>query len=70
VRLTVAEKREVIRLVEGADRSARQTLQELRVNRATFYAWYRRYRADGEAGLAAQPPAVRRYWNRIPPPMR
>jgi putative transposase len=70
VRLTVAEKREVIRLVEGSDRSVRQTLQELRVNRATFYAWYRRYRADGEAGLAAQPPAVRRYWNRIPPPIR
>jgi transposase InsO family protein len=70
VRLTVAEKREVIRLVEGSDRSVRQTLQELAVNRATFYTWYRRYRADGEAGLAAQPPAVRRYWNRIPPPMR
>ena len=70
MRLTVAEKREVIRLVEGSDRSVRQTLQELRVNRATFYAWYRRYRADGEAGLAAQPPAVRRYWNRIPPPIR
>ena len=34
MRLTVAEKREVIRLVEGADRSVRQTLQELRVNRA------------------------------------
>ena len=39
MRLTVAEKREVIRLVEGSDRSVRQTLQELAVNRATFYAW-------------------------------
>ena len=57
MRLTVAEKREVIRLVEGADRSVRQTLQELEVNRATFYAWYRRYQADGEAGLAAKPRA-------------
>ena len=70
MRLTVAEKREVIRLVEGSDRSVRQTLQELQVNRATFYAWYRRYRAEGQAGLAAKPPAARRYWNRIPPPMR
>ena len=69
MRLTAAEKHEVIRLVEGSDRSVRQTLQELQVNRATFYAWYRRYRADGEAGLATKPPAVRRYWNRIPPPM-
>jgi transposase InsO family protein len=66
----MAEKREVIRLVEGSDLSVRQTLQELQVNRATFYAWYRRYRAEGEAGLAAKPPAARRYWNRIPPLMR
>jgi putative transposase len=70
VRLTGAEKREVIRLVEGSDLSVRQTLQELGVNRATFYAWYRRYRAQGEAGLTPKPLAARRYWNRIPPPIR
>jgi len=70
VRLTAAEKREVLRLVEGSELSVRQTLQALRVNRATFYAWYRRYRAEGDAGLTAKPPAARRYWNRIPPPMR
>lgn len=70
MRLTVPEKREVIRLVEGSDLSVRQTLQELRVNRATFYAWYRRYRVEGDAGLAAMPPTARRYWNRIPPSIR
>jgi transposase InsO family protein len=70
VRLTGAEKREVIRLVEGSDLSVRQTLQELRVNRATFYTWYRRYQAQGDAGLTAKAPAARRYWNRIPPPVR
>jgi transposase InsO family protein len=70
VRLTGVEKREVIRLVEGSDLSVRQTLQELGVNRATFYAWYRRYRADGDAGLTPKPLAARRYWNRIPPPIR
>ena len=70
MRLTGAEKREVIRLVEGSDLSVRQTLQELGVNRATFYAWYRRYRAQGEAGLTPKPLAARRYWNRIPPPIR
>jgi putative transposase len=48
----------------------RQTLQELGVNRAPFYAWYRRYRADGDTGLTPKPPAARRYWNRIPPPVR
>ena len=70
MRLTAAEKREVIRLVEGSDLSVRQTLQELGVNRATFYAWYCRYRAQGEAGLTPKPLAARRYWNRIPPPIR
>ena len=57
MRLTGAEKREVIRLVEGSDLSVRQTLQELGVNRATFYAWYRRYQAQGDAGLTAKAPA-------------
>ena len=70
MRLTGAEKREVIRLVEESDLSVRQTLQELGVNRATFYIWYRRYQSQCEAGLTAKAPAARRYWNRIPPPVR
>jgi hypothetical protein len=44
VRHTAAEKYKVIRLVEGSDLPARQTLRELQVNRATFYRWYARYR--------------------------
>jgi putative transposase len=47
VRLTAAEKGEVIRLVEGSDLSVRQTLRELQVPRATFYTWYRRYAEGG-----------------------
>ena len=43
MRLIAAEKREVIRLVDGSDLSVRQTLRELQVPRATFYTWYRRY---------------------------
>ena len=39
MRHTAAETYEVIRLVEGADLSVRQTLRELQVNRSTFYAW-------------------------------
>ena len=42
MRRTAAEKYEIIRLVEGSDLSARDTLRELQVNRSTFYAWYRR----------------------------
>src|SRR5215475_8272735 len=51
VRLTAAEKAEVIRLVEGSDLSVRRTLAELGVHRSTFYAWYRRYTEAGAAGL-------------------
>jgi len=38
VRLTAAEKAEVIGLVEGSDLSVRRTLAELGVRRSTFYA--------------------------------
>ena len=66
VRLTAAEKHEIIRLVEGSDLSVRRTLRELGVHRSTFYAWYRRYQAVGAAGLVPRPAAARRHWNRIP----
>jgi transposase-like protein len=39
----VTEKREAIRLVEESDLSARRTLREIQIPRATFYRWYRRY---------------------------
>ena len=48
----------------------RRTLRELRLNRSTFYAWYRRYTQRGRAGLEPQPGASRRVWNRIPPRVR
>ena len=70
MRLTAAEKAEVIGLVEGSDLSVRRTLAELGVHRSTFYAWYRRYAEAGDVGLVAQKPAARRYWNRIPPAVR
>ena len=70
MRLTAAEKAEVIRLVEGSDLSVRRTVTELGVHRSTFYAWYRRYAEAGAAGLVAKQPAARRYWNRIPPAVR
>ena len=66
MRLTAAEKHEIIRLVEGSDLSVRRTLRELGVHRSTFYAWYRRYQTVGAAGLVPRPAAARRHWNRIP----
>ncbi len=70
MRLTAAEKREVIRLVEHSDLSVRQTLAQLGVHRSTFYTWYQRYREEGDAGLAPRPPTAKRYWNRIPARVR
>jgi transposase InsO family protein len=70
MRLTAAEKHEVIRVVEGSALSVRQTLGELGVQRSTFYTWYQRYLARGEAGLVPKPPAARRRWNRIAEPVR
>ena len=70
MRHTAAEKAELIRLVEGSDLSVRQTVQELRLSRSTFYTWYRRYIQRGQAGLTPTPVAARRHWNRIPPRVR
>jgi putative transposase len=70
VRLRAAEKREVIRLVDGSDLSVRQTLRELQVPRATFYTWYRRYAEGGIDGLTRRSSTARRCWNRIPARVR
>jgi len=66
MRHSQAEKMEIIRLVEESSLSARRTLEELDVNRSTFYTWYRRYEEGGYDGLANRKPALRRFWNRIP----
>ena len=65
MRLKAAEKREVIRLVEGSDLSVRRTLRELNVGRSTFYAWYERYREHGDTGLEPRKPATRRQTSSI-----
>ncbi len=70
MRLTAADKREVIRLVEESDLPVRRTLRELQVSRTTFYRWYRRYRAEGLEGLTPRSSTGQRYWNRIPPDIR
>lgn len=68
MRYTQAEKREIIRLVEGSELTVKQTLEELGVHRSTFYEWYRRYEAEGYEGLANQPSTPCRFWNRVPDP--
>jgi len=53
-------------MVEESDMSVRSTLQELDVNRGSFYQWYKRYKENGYDGLAGRKPNVRKFWNRIP----
>ena len=70
MRYAAPEKLEIIRLVEGAQLSARQTLAKLGIPRTTFYRWYDRYLQRGEAGLEDQSPKPKHVWNRIPDAVR
>ena len=53
-------------MVEGSEIGVTRTLEELQVNRSSFYEWYRRYRQEGYDGLALKQPHPKRFWNKIP----
>ena len=52
-------------MVERAHLPVRRTLDKLGIPPSTFYRWYDRYRAFGEAGLEDRIRGPRRVWNRI-----
>jgi transposase InsO family protein len=66
MRYSQAEKMEIIRTVEQSELSVRKTLEELDINRGTFYQWYRRYKEYGYDGLADRKSVSKKFWNRIP----
>ena len=66
MRYSQAEKMEIIRLVEESDLSVKRTLDELDINRGTFYNWYNRYLESGYDGLANRTSSPKRFWNKIP----
>jgi putative transposase len=66
MRYSQAEKMEIIRMVEASEIGVKRTLEELQVNRSSFYEWYRRYRQEGYDGLALKQPHPKRFWNKIP----
>lgn len=66
MRLTQAQKYEIIRLVERSELSAKRTLAELGIERSTFYRWYARYLKFGYDGLAPQQRPRQPVWNEIP----
>jgi transposase InsO family protein len=67
MRYSQAEKMEVIRIVERSGLGVKRTLDELGINRSTFYNWYRRYEEAGYDGLAPRKASRHRFWNAIPP---
>ena len=64
--LSTSEKYEVIRLVEESELSVRRTLEELDVNRSTFYRWYKAYRDHGYEGLLSSSKSPEQFWNKLP----
>ena len=70
MRYPASEKVEIIRLVEQSSLSARKTLEQIGVPRATFYRWYDQYQAGGPEALEDRPSRPSRIWNRIPDEIR
>jgi putative transposase len=70
MRYPASEKLEIIRLVERSHLPVRRTLDKLGIPSTTFYRWYDRYRAFGEAGLEDRTSGPARIWNRIPNDVR
>jgi putative transposase len=70
MRYSVAEKREIIHMVEHSNLSIRQTLEELGVPRSSFYRWCRNFQEEGLEGLKNKPPQDKPFWNRIPDSVR
>jgi len=70
MRYPASEKLEIIRMVEQSSLSARKTLEQIGVPRATFYRWYDHYQAGGPEALEDRPSQPDRIWNRIPDDVR
>jgi len=70
MRYPASEKLEIIRIVEQSHLPVTRTLDKLGIPKTTFYRWYDRYLALGEAGLEDRSPHPGRVWNRIPDEVR
>ncbi len=70
MRYPTSEKLEIIRIVEQSHLPVTRTLDKLGIPKTTFYRWYDRYLALGEAGLKDRSPHPGKVWNRIPDEVR
>ena len=65
MRLSKAEKEEIIQLVERSELGITKTLKELGIHKGTFYRWHKAYLNKSEIEKAIVRPS-RRQWNTIP----
>lgn len=70
MRRSASEKLEIIRIVADSELGVKLTLEELGINRSTFYEWYRKYLEDGFEGLKPRTPRRKFFWNKIPDKQR
>ena len=70
MRYPASEKLEIIRLMDQSHLGVRPTLKKLGIPKTTFYRWYDRYVAFGEAGLEDRSSNPGQVWNRIPDNVR
>ena len=70
MRYPASEKLEIIRLVEQSRLGVGSTLDKLGIPKTTFYRWYDRFLAFGDAGLEDRNSSPGRVWNRIPDDVR
>jgi putative transposase len=66
MRLTAAEKEEIILLVERSDLGVNRTLKQVGIHKSTFYNWYKAWGEKGADGLKAKAGHKRQQWNTIP----
>ena len=66
MRRSASEKLEIIRIVEDSELGVKRTLEELGINRSTFYEWYRNYLEGGFEGLKPKVRQQKSFWNKIP----
>jgi len=69
MRLTAAEKYEIIQLVDKSDLGINRTLKELGIHKSTYYKWYKSYLENSIQGLQPRKRS-RRQWNSIPEEQR
>ncbi len=61
MRRSLAEKIEIIHLVEHSELSISRTLDELDVPRSTFFRWYQRYQEEGLERVGDLKPRPRQF---------